>query len=332
MAPSLASIWTTSFPPKPAFTEKDVPDLKGKVYLVTGANTGLGKELSRMLYSKNAKVYVTARTEDKASQAIKDIQAAVPNSTGTLVPLVLDLADLSTIKASAEVFTAAESRLHVLFNNAGYMGPENKVEGTVQGHEMHFGVNCLGPFLFTKLLTPTLIATAQDKTTAAGTVRVVYLTSTAADLFSDKNTIVDMDNLNFHTCDRNAKYRYGVSKAGDWIYGFEMSRRYKDEGIIALGVNPGNLKSDLFRHQGTVFKALTGPASYPVVNGAYTELWAGLSPEVTLEKAGSLVYPFGRFGTIRKDWAAATKSDAKGGNGTTRKFWDWSEEQVSKYI
>ncbi|KAG8162047.1 hypothetical protein KVR01_007812 [Diaporthe batatas] len=316
MAPSLASVWTTSFPPKPTFTEKDVPDLKGKVYLVTGANTGIGKELSRMLYSKNGKVYVTARSEDKVSQAVKDIQAAVPNSSGTLVPLVLDLSDLSTIKASAETFTAAESRLHVLFNNAGFMGPENKVERTVQGYEKHFGVNCLGPFLFTKLLTPTLIATAQDKTTAPGTVRVVYLTSAAADLFSDKNTIVDMDNLDFHV-EKNAKYLYGASKAGDWIYGFEMSRRYKKEGIIGLGVNPGNLKSDLFRQQGAVFRALTGPMNYPVVNGAYTELWAGLSPEVTLEKAGSL---------------AATKSSAEGGNGTTQKFWDWSEEQVKKYL
>lgn len=284
-----------------------------------------------MLYSKNGKVYVTARSEEKASQAIKGIQAAVPDSSGTLVPLVLDLADLSTIKASAETFTAAESRLHVLFNNAGYMGPESKAERTAQGHEMHFGVNCLGPFLFTKLLTPTLIATAQDKATASGTVRVVYLTSMAADLFSDNNTIVDMDNLDFHI-DKNAKYRYGASKAGDWIYGFEMSRRYKNEGIIGLGVNPGNLKSDLFRQQGAIFKALTGPANYPVVNGAYTELWAGLSPEVTLEKAGSLVYPFGRFGTIRKDWEAATKSSAEGGNGTAQKFWDWSEEQVRKYL
>ncbi|KAL1872946.1 short-chain alcohol dehydrogenase [Diaporthe australafricana] len=331
MPPSLSSVWTTSFPPKPTFTEKDVPDLSGKVYLVTGANTGLGKELSRMLYSKNGKVYVTARTEEKASQAIKDIQAAAPESTGSLVPLILDLTDLSTIKASAERFTSAESRLHVLFNNAGYMGPESKVERTPQGHEMHFGVNCLGPFLFTKFLTPTLVATAQDKATPPATVRVVFLSSFAADIFSEKNTIVDMDNLDFHV-NKEAKYRYGTSKAGDWIYGSEISRRYKSEGIIGLGVNPGNLKSDLFRQQSAAFRAFTGPVSYPVVNGAYTELWAGLSPEVTLEKAGSLVNPFGRFGLARKDWAAATKPSAEGGNGTAQKFWDWSEEQVREYL
>ncbi|KAK7699687.1 short-chain alcohol dehydrogenase [Diaporthe eres] len=115
-------------------------------------------------------------------------------------PLVLDLADLSTIKASAEVFTSAESRFHVLFNNAGYMGPENGVEQTLQGYEMHFGVNCVGPFLFTKLLTPTLIVTARDTATAPGTVRVIFSSSFAADIFCDKNTnsIVDVDNLEFH--------------------------------------------------------------------------------------------------------------------------------------
>lgn len=151
-----------------------------------------------MLYSKNGKVYMTARSKEKAEKAIEDIKNAVPKSTGTLVPLVLDLTDLSTIKASTEQFTAAESRLHVLFNNAGYMGPEKVVERTPQGHEMHMGVNCLGPFLFTKLLMPILVATAQDKATPPDTVRVVFLSSFAADLFSDKDTIVDMDNLDMH--------------------------------------------------------------------------------------------------------------------------------------
>lgn len=310
--------------------QADLPICLLQVYLVTGANSGLGKELSRMLYLKGGRVYMTARSMEKANAAIEDIQNAVPKSTGSLIPLVLDLADLSTIKASAEQFTSAESRLHVLFNNAGYMGPENKTDRTPQGHEMHFGVNCLGPFLLTKLLLPTLVSTAQDEATPASTVRVVFLTSFAADLFADKNTIVDMDNLDMHV-EKDAKYRYGASKAGDWIYAHELSRRFGSQGLIGLGVNPGNLKTQLFRHQSAVFHALTGPANYPVVNGAYTELWAGLSPEVTAEKAGSLVYPFGRFGDIRRDWAKAIIPESEGGNGTAQKFWEWSEEQVRKF-
>lgn len=198
---------------------------------------------------------------------------------------------------------------------------------------MHFGVNCLGPFLFTKLLTPNLVATARDKATAPGTVPVIFSSSFAADIFCDKNTtsIVDMDDLDFHD-NKAAKSRYGTSRVGNFIYAFEMSRRYKSDGIIGLGVNSGNLDPDLFRQQGTVFGSLTSPMKYPVVNGAYTELWAGLSPEVILEKAGGFVYPFGCFGPIRKDWTQGTKSDDEGGNGTTKGFWDWSEEQVEEYL
>lgn len=329
MAPSLSSVFTQNFPPKPTFTEKDLPDLSGKICIVTGANTGLGEELSRMPYVKNAKVYMTARSEEKTEKAIQDIRAAVPKSTGALVPLVLDLADLTTIKASVDRFLNAET-IHTLFNNAGYMGPEGPVERTAQGYEMHLEVNCLGPFLFTKLLTPTLVATARDESVPPNTVRVIFLSSFAAELFAEKNVGVDIDNLDYRA-NKPSKYRYGIRKAADWGYAVELSRRYRGEGVIALGVNPGNLRSELFRHQSRAFRLLTGPANYPVVNGAYTELWAGLSPEVTVDKAGGYVAPFGRFLRVRRDLEAATKSEAEGGNGTFERFWDWSEEQVGKY-
>lgn len=76
--PAFSSFWTQMFPPRPNFTDKDLPDLSGKVYLVSGSNTGVRKHLAAMLYSKNAKVYMAARSESKASQAIQDIQARAP--------------------------------------------------------------------------------------------------------------------------------------------------------------------------------------------------------------------------------------------------------------
>jgi hypothetical protein len=98
--PSLSSTYTQFFPPKPDFTEKDVPDLTGKVYLVTGANTGIGKELARVLYSKNARVYFAARSEEKAKNAIQDIRhgSSPAKSSGELVFLPLDLSDLNKVK------------------------------------------------------------------------------------------------------------------------------------------------------------------------------------------------------------------------------------------
>lgn len=243
----------------------------------------------------------------------------------------LDLADLASIKASAERFLAVETRLHVLFNNAGYMGSEGKIERTAQGHEIHLGINCVGTFLFTKLLTPVLLGTAADKATPPNTVRVVFLSSFATEIFAEKEVGIEMSNLDYHKS-KPSKYRYGISKAGNWAYAVELSKRYKAQGLIGVPVNPGNIRTELFREEGFLFTLLTDPVKYPIINGAYSELFAGLSPEVTTERAGDYVIPFGRFRPIRSDLEAATKSEAEGGNGGTQKFWDWSEEQVREYL
>jgi hypothetical protein len=109
MAPSSSfkSAWTQFFPPKPKFTEKDIPaDLQGKVYMVTGANCGMGLELARILYARNAKVYLACRSAEKTAIAITGIKTAAPKSTGQLIFLSLDLADLGKVKAAAQSFLA----------------------------------------------------------------------------------------------------------------------------------------------------------------------------------------------------------------------------------
>ncbi|KAJ8124850.1 hypothetical protein O1611_g8790 [Lasiodiplodia mahajangana] len=106
-------------PGEPLLTEDNLGTQAGKVFIVTGANTGLGKELTKILYSKHAKVYVAARSEAKAKAAIEDVRALYPASKGDLAYLHLDLNDLTTIKKSADDFLAQEQRLDVLWNNAG---------------------------------------------------------------------------------------------------------------------------------------------------------------------------------------------------------------------
>ncbi|CAH0033340.1 unnamed protein product, partial [Clonostachys rhizophaga] len=158
------------FPPKPRFTGKDVPDLQGKVYLVTGSNTGVGLEVATILYSKNAKVDIAARPRDKSLKAIEQIRRANPGPKGGLEYLYLDLADLSKIKASTAEFLARESRLDVLFNNAGVLLRQNtELTRTAQGYESHLAINNVGTCLFTKLPTPKLAATANEE--VPGTIR-----------------------------------------------------------------------------------------------------------------------------------------------------------------
>lgn len=253
------------------------------MYIVTGSNTGVGKELAQILYSKNAKVYIAARSEDKANAAIASIKAAAPDSTGSLTFLHLDLADLSTIKASASAFLSQEQKLHVLFNNAGVMAPPQGSK-TAQGYELQLGTNNLGTFLFTKLLTPALLATA-----AAGeppdSVRIVWVSSSAAESFGEWDQgNLRLDNLDYHV-DKSPWYKYGISKVGNYYHAAEFMRRHADDAVVSVALNPGNLTTDLTRNLWWVQKVILKVfLTYPPVFGAYTELFAGLSPEVTAEK------------------------------------------------
>lgn len=160
---------------------------------------------------------------------MKHIQTAVPNSTGELTFLHLDLDDLTTIKKSAEEFLAKEDQLHILFNNAGIWLPPQGTK-TKQGYEGQIGVNNLGPHLFTKFLTPVLIKTA--KVSKPGDVRVVWTSSSAAEMASPKGG-VEMDNLDYKV-DKSPLFKYGVSKAGNVFQGTEMARRNAKTGIISV--------------------------------------------------------------------------------------------------
>ncbi|CAM1508663.1 Fc.00g055110.m01.CDS01 [Cosmosporella sp. VM-42] len=331
------SVLMQNFPSAPKFTEANVPDLTNKVYIITGSNTGIGKKLSQILYSANAVVYMACRTESKARQAMNDIQAAAPASKGRLEYLPLDLSDLRTVKPAAQAFAAKENKLHVLFNNAGVMVPPEG-QKTAQGYELQLGTNCVGPFLFTQLLTPILRETA--RTEQAGKVRVVWVSSMAAEVYSVKYG-VDLSNLKgkSYIKEPDDMTKYGISKAGNYLHSVEYARRHEDDGIVSIAINPGNLDSDLYRSvddktgfQKISLKMFTKFMLYPLINGAYTELFAGLSDEVTMEKTGSWIGPWGRFFSIRRDIATNAVSKSKGGMGVAEGFWDWTTEQIEAYL
>jgi len=126
----------------PALTEKNLPDLKGKVsrdpvpqpedmeiqalaqvFIVTGGNSGCGCELVKLLYQKSGTVYVAGRSAERCTTAIEKIKAEFGESGGRLEFLKVDLGDLTTIKRAAEEFMGKEQRLDVLWNNAGVMEP-----------------------------------------------------------------------------------------------------------------------------------------------------------------------------------------------------------------
>ncbi|KAG9199882.1 hypothetical protein G6514_007782 [Epicoccum nigrum] len=311
------------FPPAATFTPSSLPpaSLKGKVYIVTGASAGVGKELARLLYSLHGTVYLAGRSGSRTSAAMSWMRAAHPDSRGRLELLYLELADLESVKPAAEAFLAKEDRLDVLFANAGVMAPPQG-STTKQGYELQLGTNCLGHYAFARLLAPLLVRTAAR--CEPGSVRIVWVSSSA--VLGAPEGGVDMDNLDYAR-GKFAFQKYAVSKAGNVLHALQFRNLYAKDGVVSVSLNPGNLNSELKRHSGLVGEVFAWLFTYPAVNGAYTELFAGLAPEVARLKENEWVIPFGRVSTLRSDLAEAGRE-----GGKAAQFWDWSEEQVKSYL
>jgi NAD(P)-dependent dehydrogenase (short-subunit alcohol dehydrogenase family) len=120
------SQFSAFFPPSPKFTDKNLPSLKGKVYIVTGGASGVGYELAKILYVAGGTVYIAARSIPRCEGAIEKIKSETGTSkekNGQLKSMVVDLADMTTLKPAAEKFMREESRLDVLVHNAAVMTP-----------------------------------------------------------------------------------------------------------------------------------------------------------------------------------------------------------------
>ncbi|KAK3380939.1 hypothetical protein B0H63DRAFT_494901 [Podospora didyma] len=310
------------FPPKPSFTERELPDQSGKVYvaIVTGAATGMGLELAKILYSRNCTVYIATRSEAKISAAIASIQAAHPNSRGRLEPLIVDFSNLTTIKPAAASFLARESPLE----SAGSKG--------AQGHDLEMVTNVLGPYLLTRCLEERLVSTAREvglAGKAATGVRIVWVTSFIG--FGGAPGGVVWDDTTSSPTQLKAMENYMQSKTGDVFLAHEFAQRMGGEGVISVvrapiqSVNPGLTKTELQRY-------MPAPCALPCHKyGAYSELFGALSPDVTKEKNGAYIMPWGRFGHVPADLAVAMAPASDGGNGLSRKFLHLCERETSAY-
>lgn len=300
----------------------DIQD--GKVFLITGGTSGIGLELAKILYKKKGRVYITGRSEEKGRQAIKDIQAA-ESSGGSLEFLQLNLDDLASIKASVETFKARESKLNILWNNAGVSQPP---VGSVskQGIELQLATNCLGPFLFTQLLLPLLEATAADS--APGSVRTVWSGSQVIELSSPPQGIIINE---LRTPPKDKSRNYTNSKTRNMFLASEFARRIGSSGIISVSLNPGAASTNLFRHTPSL-NYLAWPLLYKATQAANTHLYAGLSTDITTEENGCYVTPWGRIWTkMRPDLLEAMKLESDGGSGRAAEFWDFCQEKTHDY-
>lgn len=324
----MGGIITQVFPPSPTYTEENVRSLVGKVFIVTGGNKGVGLELVKILYAKGGTVYIAGRSPTRITAAIDSIESIHTSSLGQLKSLTLDLGDLTTVQPCASAFLAQESRLDVLWLNAGVA---QLPAGTTsaQGYEIHMGTNCLGSFLLTKCLLPVLVSTA--KAAPKASVRVVFTSSGIVDMMGPPGGI-SLDELapGKHSDDKGRNY--SASKAGNWFLSSEFDRRARGDGVLFVTQSPGTLRTDSWNSMSWVVRLIFSLVMHHPKMGAYTELWTGLSPDVTSEDGGKFAIPWGRWHpSPKRDILESMKTKEEGGTGLAVQFWDWCDAETKKY-
>lgn len=203
-----------------------------QVFLITGGASGLGFELAKMLYQKNGTVYIATRSLEKIQRATKSLREACPQSKGRLEYIIVDLADLATIKPAAEEFLRRENRLDVLFQNAGVMNTPKEAR-TKQGHELQMGTNAIAPHLLAHYLEDVLVRTAKEGRTLGdvGTVRIVWVASMVT-VGTPKGGVVFEDGkpkllgLSMNN--------YMQSKYGDVYLAHEWASRLGAKGVVSV--------------------------------------------------------------------------------------------------
>lgn len=287
-------------------------DLVGKVVLITGGTTGLGKESARALGAAGATVIITARSEEKGSAAVAQLTELVPN--GDFSFEVMELGSLESVRAFTDRFLASHDRLDVLLANAGIMAvPYGKTD---DGFELQFGTNHLGHFVLVNRLLPLLKASAPS--------RIVNLSS--AGHFASG---ILWDDPNFETNEYSKMEAYGQSKTANILFTVELERRYGDTGVHAWAVHPGMVMTDLARSftkddfgdlaSRAKKSGMKMPTLVNVDVGASTQVWACVSAEA-LEKPGS--YLADRTFTEPSEYANDPES--------AKRLWELSEQLVGE--
>ena len=239
-------------------------DLDGRTFLITGANTGIGRETARALAARDARVYIAVRSEANGRRAIDEIAARTGNRTN-LELLSLDLGDLDSVRRCAEAFLATDEPLHVLINNAGLAGAKGT---TASGFEIAFGTNHVGPFLFTALLL--------DRLRSSAPARIVNVASIA---HYDAPGI-DWEAVRRPTRSFTGMREYRVSKLANVLHARELAGRLKGSGVSTYSLHPGVIASDIWRRVPWPLRPLMKRRMGTTEQGARTSIYCATSDEV----------------------------------------------------
>ena len=251
-----------------------VPSQPGKVAIVTGANSGIGYEVTLSLIKKDFEVVMACRNMQKAEKAKVKILHVYPRAIITLMKV--DTSSLKEVKIFADQFHQHYNKLHLLINNAGIMMSPYKV--TEEGFENQLATNYIGHFALTGLLLPTLLSTVGS--------RIVTLSS-----LSYKWSKIVFDDLHSEKSYSKTK-AYGQSKRACLMFAFELQRRLSAAGYdtVSIAAHPGLSKTNLDQYYPALIRPLGNLFLQPAAKGALPILYAALDKNL---KGGEFIGPDG---------------------------------------
>jgi NAD(P)-dependent dehydrogenase (short-subunit alcohol dehydrogenase family) len=252
----------------------NIPDQTGKIVIITGATSGLGKEATKVFTTKNATVIMAVRNPEKGEIVMAEFKKEIPNAK--IDVRKLDLGSISSIKLFAEGINLTYKRLDVLINNAGVMMcPFSKTE---DHFEIQMGTNHLGHFALTGLLIPLMKQTKESRIVATSSI-------------GHRQGNIYFDDINWKKREYKTTQAYGDSKLANLYFAYELARRLKDEpnAPLVTASHPGYTSTDLQRH--SLFWRILNPIlAQKVEHGTLPTLRAAIDPEA---KAGDYYGPSG---------------------------------------
>jgi NAD(P)-dependent dehydrogenase (short-subunit alcohol dehydrogenase family) len=292
------------------------PDLEGKVFIVTGANTGIGYETARELVRLRATVIFAGRDLGRISGAVSKVAALYPSHSSThVVPMALDLGSLASVRSFASSFLQKFSRLDGLINNAGVMVPPRT--NTTDGFELQMGTNHFGHFLLTHLLLDVLKSTAAT----TGDARVITVSSRA-----HERGHIDFDDINWNKRSYSRFDSYAQSKLANVVFASELARRTQGTQITSISLHPGVIRTELARYipfADTLMNTLFFPFVYVFMKdpweGAQTQLYAALAPVEAVKTLN---------GKYLVDCVQASMNPEGSDPAIGTRLWELSEEAV----
>ncbi|QEO09736.1 SDR family oxidoreductase [Protaetiibacter larvae] len=299
-----------------------VPDQTGRRIIVTGANSGTGKETTRRLAAAGAEIVMAVRSLERGAAARDELLAE--NPAARLELRRIDLGELATVRAFADDELADDRPLHVLVNNAGVMTPPKRLE-TADGFELQFGSNFLGPFLLTTLLLPKLLE--------ADAPRVATMSSGTANFGG-----IRFDDLQWTR--RYVPFRaYAQSKLADTLLGIRLAEIARQNGwaLRSTIAHPGYTRTNLQtagRNLAYAPEQAKPPIqrtilpSQTVAQGAEPLLFATADPAAEL---GAYYGPSGWGGLVGPTHRARLPRSARVGSDLAERLWAVAEELVEPW-